>query len=130
MENRQNEESIMKLFNPIKHQYKSFTIMPHENPIDARIELLKSETLSQFMLYIHSSIVLRYTSTISSLVAQDVDVIGPKIMTNAFKPKAKQYCEVNQNNVTHFSLELPFPPKGTEFWRKPSRVLVSKEIVF
>ena len=127
LENRQNEASVLKLFNPIKNQYKSFKIMPHENPIDARIEVLKSESSSQFMLYIHSSIVLRYTSTFSSLVAQDVDVIGPKIKTNSFRPKTKQQCEVNQATFTHFSVDTPFPPKGTEFWKKPSRILVSMQ---
>ena len=64
-------------FNDFTIQYKKIVTTTIRDYDFASIK----SSASKFVLFLHSSIVLTQTTTFEELVAQDLDVVGPKIQT-------------------------------------------------
>ena len=125
-EDKSNLGKLNDCFKNVKNKYGEFKEFYEKDIVKLRLKMLKSTT-AEFILHMHSSIILTSESTISDLVAQDLPLVGPKIKTNQHHPTLKQFCQATwQNKTETLDKELPFPPLSSASWEnRPERFLVS-----
>ena len=128
-EDKSNLGKLNDYFKNIKEKYGDFKEHYEKDIVKLRVRLLKG-TSEEYVLHMHSSIVLTNESTLSDLVAQDLPIVGPKIKTNQHHPAMKQFCQASwQNKTDTLDMELTFPPTSSASWEnRPNRFLVSNNI--